>query len=410
MEKDLSNYKSIGEITKKLEDGEESVRSSEDRFPTLHEVLYRQTKQPVDLWSFYCYMRDSQRLIDYLDFWLDSSQHLVLCQRYVMGLKQKLIGGEDHFRSHADEILEFLGTPDLKHKSMSSSMLLEMIMNDNILDENDSHRLSSFLRGERGLIVDNPEIAEYIDTLNRQSMTSEQLLNELNRNSGVVPDDHDKRISTINPKMLEYFIAKNGSNTSFITRDDIRKSAREIFLNYFNQNSIKYLQIPERLHRKIVSDFENGRDDPEIFNEIRNYVFKVMENELFPGFLTRFGITNIPVQIWRLFTSAFLLFVGFWVSYTLIFLNYTRSTRCVVIVPYSLLSYFFFSYLYSIDPVLCWCRYGYSTHTNKYGLVPIRDHFVRKVLTQRSLWVMALVVLLAALLSVLFIFVPGRRL
>ena len=40
------------------------------RLPTLLEVLGRRTLAPVDLFSFYIYMRDQQRSVDYLDFWL----------------------------------------------------------------------------------------------------------------------------------------------------------------------------------------------------------------------------------------------------------------------------------------------------------------------------------------------------
>lgn len=40
-----------------------------NRLPTLLEVLSRRTLAPVDLFSFYIYMRDQQRSVDYLDFW-----------------------------------------------------------------------------------------------------------------------------------------------------------------------------------------------------------------------------------------------------------------------------------------------------------------------------------------------------
>jgi hypothetical protein len=40
-----------------------------NRLPTLVEVLGRRTRAPVDLFSFYIYMRDQQRSVDYLDFW-----------------------------------------------------------------------------------------------------------------------------------------------------------------------------------------------------------------------------------------------------------------------------------------------------------------------------------------------------
>jgi hypothetical protein len=48
-------------------DGHEIQNRS--RFPTLFEVLSRKTVAPLDLFSFYIYMRDQQRSVDYLDFW-----------------------------------------------------------------------------------------------------------------------------------------------------------------------------------------------------------------------------------------------------------------------------------------------------------------------------------------------------
>lgn len=42
-----------------------------NRLPTLFEVLSRRTLPPVDLFSFYIYMRDQQRSVDYLDFWYE---------------------------------------------------------------------------------------------------------------------------------------------------------------------------------------------------------------------------------------------------------------------------------------------------------------------------------------------------
>jgi hypothetical protein len=47
-----------------------------NRLPTLFEVLSRRTLPPVDLFSFYIYMRDQQRSVDYLDFWLVSLRNI----------------------------------------------------------------------------------------------------------------------------------------------------------------------------------------------------------------------------------------------------------------------------------------------------------------------------------------------
>lgn len=43
--------------------------ANRQRLPNLFEVLSRRTLAPVDLFSFYIYMRDTQRSVDYLDFW-----------------------------------------------------------------------------------------------------------------------------------------------------------------------------------------------------------------------------------------------------------------------------------------------------------------------------------------------------
>ena len=43
--------------------------SNRNHLPSLEEVLQRRTLAPVDLFSFYIYMRDQQRSVDYLDFW-----------------------------------------------------------------------------------------------------------------------------------------------------------------------------------------------------------------------------------------------------------------------------------------------------------------------------------------------------
>jgi len=45
------------------------MEQNRNRFPTLFEVLSRKTVAPLDLFSFYIYMRDQQRSVDYLDFW-----------------------------------------------------------------------------------------------------------------------------------------------------------------------------------------------------------------------------------------------------------------------------------------------------------------------------------------------------
>src|SRR3954452_2274511 len=59
-----------------------------DRLPVLQEVLSRKTAPPVCLYNFYLYMRDREKVSEYLDFYLDVLEHEVLCKAYVKDLKK----------------------------------------------------------------------------------------------------------------------------------------------------------------------------------------------------------------------------------------------------------------------------------------------------------------------------------
>ncbi|ODV93855.1 hypothetical protein PACTADRAFT_45361 [Pachysolen tannophilus NRRL Y-2460] len=478
-----SNYRSPADLESQV--SKENIITI-NRLPTLYEVLNRKTRPPVDIWSFYCYMRDNQRAIDYLDFWIDCATHLSLCKCYVNGLKKKL-EAENFMKNQREskgiqkqEIHDFKDVDDddeeedekiLKNtnnrgKSMTSSMLLDLIMEDNFLDDEDNHRMSAFLRGERGLITDNAEVQEYIENLNRQSVTSGPLLDLLNdpeeklrddshseeilsniynsehiqrqklltSDSGTDDDDEDnksinhhntKRISTIRPEMIEKFIEqerksdnrKSGGtlrqqSPDFITREKLRESSKRIILTYFTDSSSKRLIIPEHITRKIQRALEvEGRDDPEVFEEAREYVFRAMENEAFPNFLASVAISNITdiSFVFRLALGLFILFVGFWVGYTLIFLNYKRSTRAVVILPFFIGSYLTITAWYYLDPILCFLGYSES-HTSLYGIVKLQEPFVKKILLKRSIWTFLCICLSAAALSCVFALVPSTRL
>ena len=57
-----------------------------NRLPTLGEVLNRNTLAPVDLFSFYIYMRDIQRSVDYLDFWYEGTFIQSMMPRHLLML------------------------------------------------------------------------------------------------------------------------------------------------------------------------------------------------------------------------------------------------------------------------------------------------------------------------------------
>lgn len=559
--------------------------SSLNRLPTLGEVLARKTQSPVDLWSFYLFMKDHEGAIDYLDFWLDVMHHLTLCKHYVKGLRESIIrnsvvhqkrvnaspaigasasGASEPMMHVLSPTLQYhqhhqpfqpsslsrqhlahgdiLGEPTYqsptmpgvssfggngtnnpnnrnsqhssqrhsiplleqsKHKSLSSSLLLEMIINDNMLEDTDSHRLSQFLRGDLSLDNNDPRIQELVEEYNREHI-NEPLPNPQftqsphNYQQGFDPssgldstgrrvhsgtpfldnDEHSQRSrqsslthpggaaaaaaaaeeegghvgranvasfasgpkyvntsgdsthnspiiapyskTNINPSLLEKLIKdssisaapEDASSRLFVTRENLRESSHNLLLKYFVEDAEKKITIPKDLNTYIVNSIEReGRDDPDVFGGVRDYVFKLMENELFPKFLTTVAIQNITEfsSKVRMISGLILLFFGFWIAYILLFLDYVKRTRAVVVVPFLIAFYLIISSIYYIDPILVLFGFSESFHKDR-RLIRLREKFVHRLLIKRSLWVIFLIVLFTLILTLIFSLVPGHRL
>lgn len=147
-------------------------------------------------------------------------------------------------------------------------------------------------------------------------------------------NNQKKRASTINPSLLEKLIkdspASNGTH-SFITRENLRESSHQLLLKYFVEDSEKNLNLPSNLNSQIIKAIEvDGRDDPDVFNYVKNFVFNKLENEHLPKFLDFMATRNINhSNFWRIILGFFFLFIGFWVSFIMVFLNYRkRFTAC----------------------------------------------------------------------------------
>ncbi|KAL6452805.1 RAX1 Bud site selection protein RAX1 [Candida maltosa Xu316] len=512
------------------------------RLPTLGEILANKSKSPVDLFTFYQFMKDVEGKVDYLDFWFDLINHLNLCKHYVKGLRDSIVRQSSTF--HYNQIQSqnekqrqsLLTSPqqqqqrdlnDLsfespiapsqfrdsnplsiksKHKSLSSSILLDLIINDNILEENDSHRLSAFLRGDINLDNLDPKLKDLIEQYNAEIDANSKHSSNLNSmarsspsflsntrfsssagggntsderggnpndrpdssyydsdhqdymyenqldigqadramsaskyislhsaaaaNAGVRDTDdtfnqppnpfgdnpNKKRQSTINPSLLERLIkdspASNGSR-SFITRDNLRESSHQLLLKYFVEDSEKNLNLPTNINSHIIKAIEvDGRDDPDVFNYVKNYVFNRLQIDHLPKFLDFMATRNINhSNFWRIVLGFFFLFVGFWVSFILVFLDYSKGLRAVVIVPYLFAFYFLISSIYLIDPIMAWLGISETfSKSNGRSVMKIQEKFIYRFLVKRSLWVLFLILLCTAVLTILFSLVPGHRL
>jgi hypothetical protein len=204
---------------------------------------------------------------------------------------------------------------------------------------------------------------------------------------------------------------QNSSADNVPRREDLRGSAERILYTYLLPGSEREIIIPQSILHDVQEAIEgpDQRSDPELFDQAKDYVFQAMERDAFPGFLQSKGLGNLVPQsmMIRLIVGLISFFAAIWASFILIFLNESRSTRCWLIIPFSVAFYFIFTHQYMLDPILA--LLGYSEYTlmdfNK-----IREPFVKQTLNKRSLTTLAMFLLLDTAVCCLFIFVPGKRL
>lgn len=439
------------------------------RLPTLGEILSNKTRSPVNLYTFYLYMQYIENNVDLLDFWFDLISHLNLCKHYVKGLRESIVRSSNHYASGTpfmghDQSPRNLGagspqrdsfplTEGSKHKSVSLSMLLDLIINDHILEDNDSNRLSQFLRGEINLNDVDPKIRELIDKYQddggvdppspivdnalygspgfpdkRVSSNSKLLDDSFDQSNtsigyaqlpqqGTTQMHHGKtyaslRRSSINPSLLEKIIRDSKhSSGSFITRNNLRESSHNLLLKYFVEDSEKNLNLPTKLNNYIINAIEvEGRDDPDVFNAVKRYVFNVIESHYLPNFLNFVAIKNVNRTInARIIIGFFFIFASFWIAFTLIFLDLSKGYRAVIVVSFLIGFYCLVSSVYRLDPLLALAGFSES-FIPKQSFIKVHDRFIYRLLLKRSLWVLALILLFTAILTIVFCLVPGRRL
>ncbi|KAH2897158.1 hypothetical protein KXW52_007596 [Aspergillus fumigatus] len=325
-----------------------------NRLPTLFEVLSRRTLAPVDLFSFYIYMRDQQRSVDYLDFWLDVSQHMSLCRHYVRELQAGPSSLRRGFRDYDDKDAD--------------------------------QRLSAFLRSDGHTSQHSP-----------QSSLGSQ-------NAARLPSNEQP------PRPSSGTQNESNSPGHTVTRHDIRASAEKILYTYLLPGAEREIVLPEEMVSTIINLIEDdGRDDPEVFDPAKDYVFQAMERDAYPGFLQAKALGNlVPLTIMIRLALALISFGGgFWGAFYVVLRDKPRHIRCWVILPFIVAAYFIASYQYKIDPVMAYLGYSEYTFMN---WAPIREPYVRKLLNKRATATLFIALLVAAALSILFIFVPGTML
>lgn len=300
---------------------------------------------------------------------LDVSQHMSLCRHYVRELRRSVL----------------ISTPDLeKAGSKRSSQILDNYPLEPARTSSD--------QGPSGT-------ANLSGEAKRERLSTDQRLSAFLRNdsgskhspqNSTGSRSEDNTPGSEQPPRPSFMTGASGSpmnnsNSSpqhSVARADIRASAEKVLYTYLLPGAEREIILPQGILNEITNAIEKeGRDDPEVFDAAKDYVFQAMERDAFPGFLRAKALGNIvqPSMMLRLIIGLVSLFAAFWTAFILIFLDKSRATRCWVILPFTVSVYLLASHQYMLDPLLALA--GYSEYTFL-GLHRIKEPFVRYVLLQ----------------------------
>ena len=249
------------------------------------------------------------------------TQHLALCRHYVRELRRSVL----------------IETPELeKAGSKRSSMML-----DNFGEVNDPAGPSTHLDDvERGR---DQHLSAYLRQQNgangganhspHSSLGSQYSQQSAMRGSG------DRQRGSERPPRpsfmsgnLEHMNSDN-SPAHTVARDDLRASAEKILYTFLLPNSEREIGLPAYIINDATTAIEDdGRDDPEVFDAAKDYVYTAMERDAFPGFLRSKALGNLvpPSIAARLALGLIGMFGGFWAGFACIFLDRPKHIRAWV--------------------------------------------------------------------------------
>lgn len=229
---------------------------------------------------------------------------MTLCRHYVRELRRSvLIGTPDpeHASKRSSQILESMG--DIRHGDPGPSMYATEKERDQ------DAQMSAYLREDRAA-PGTPA-------------TPGAGFHESPNTSGERP----RPSHSSSPRDL---MTDSNSPLHAVARQDIRASAEKILYTFLLPGAEREIVLPAYITEDVTRAIEEeGRDDPEVFDLAKDYVFQAMERDAFPGFLRMKALGNLipPTLILRLIIGLVSMFGGFWAAFVLIFLNESRLTR-----------------------------------------------------------------------------------
>jgi hypothetical protein len=144
------------------------------------------------------------------------------------------------------------------------------------------------------------------------------------------------------PSFMNSPIMTTDSNSpqNGVARSDLIKSAEHILYTYLLPQAEREITIGHGMADEITRRIEEERrDDPEVFDEAKDWVFTAMERDAFPKFLEQKALGNIlpSSKQLRLIVGLLAMFGGFWTAFIMIFLDYSRQHRLYVCLNFLIL-------------------------------------------------------------------------
>lgn len=247
---------------------------------------------------------------------LDVAQHMTLCRHYVRELRRSVM----------------IGTPDLERTgSKRSSQILESIG-----DIRDPMVGPSYQKSEKTKHQD----AQMSAYLREEAANGHSPQHSLGSTNSSAPMQSPAARGSNDPPRPSFMSSNrvttdSNSPAHTVNRADIRASAEKILYTYLLPGAEREITLPQQItHDITVSIEEHGRDDPEVFDSAKDYVFQAMERDAFPSFLRLRALGNLIPQslLMRLIIGLLSMFGGWWAAFILIFLDKSRLTRVWVCI------------------------------------------------------------------------------